>query len=444
MSVNNYDKPKRKIQLSIIAIITILIIALSYFIYCRYQQSKTIILPVENYFIESNTEGINLIGEKWLKEYMGQYQQKYLPRNKKIINYTIDSINVLENNIIQINFSVVPKKLNENLAFLLNGAVQEDKIQCQWVLWFSEKPTSNENSIYTVTKFQRPAGYDLEKYNTSGEKEKDEYKNKYVNEVPYKEQKYTYKIQDRILYVSYDGGKAWKEVPVSLEALVQVGDGKAYYNKLQEGSYVITPEKTAFIYGGSRESELMITYTEDMGENWSTAKINSDLDSARVRFCSFPSVKVGYAIVAGGRAMSQEGQSIYQTTDGGTTWKEMGAGPRTSLLYSGGFIDEKVGFMSYPKIEGAETNFYRTEDGGKTFEPIVLPVVKEQWMGVTLEPFIQPEIPYVEQGQLFLLVGQGEQGDFKGGTVMAKYKSNDGGKTWVFVQLEDHPIEEIG
>ncbi|GAB6180091.1 hypothetical protein JCM14036_14100 [Desulfotomaculum defluvii] len=71
--------------------------------------------------------------------------------------------------------------------------------------------------------------------------------------------------------------------------------------------------------------------------------------------------------------MSQ-GQLIYKTTNGGATWKEVGSGPSTWLLQSGDFVDENLGFMSYPKIEGANTNLYRTEDGGKTFEPVILPV----------------------------------------------------------------------
>ncbi|HBI27068.1 MAG TPA: hypothetical protein DDY25_05005, partial [Peptococcaceae bacterium] len=245
---------------------------------------------------------------------------------------------------------------------------------------------------------------------------------------------YTYKIENGICSVSYDHANTWREVPVPLETLAKVGDGHSYYNQLQQGSFLITPEKTAFLYGGTRENKLMITYTEDMGAIWKTAEIGAQLESIRVKFCSFPTVSVGYVIAAGDRTMSQEGQAIYQTTDGGSSWNEVGYGPSTWLLQYGGFVDENVGFMSYPKIDGAETNFYRTEDGGKTFEPIILPIVEEEWMGISLEPYIQPETPYFEGGQLFLLVGQGGQGDFMGGNVMAKYKSEDMGKTWSFVE----------
>jgi hypothetical protein len=325
--------------------------------------------------------------------------------------------------------------LDEKASALWNGVLEEKKVSCQWVLWFDKHSQSDGSIQYTVVELQRPAGYDLEKYQTSGEKEKDEYKHQYVDEVPYEKQQYTYKIEKEKCYVSYDNATTWKEVPVPLKTLVEVGDGRAYYNKLQLGSYIITPEKTDFVYGGTRETGLMITYTEDKGTTWNTSEINGKFNSARVRFCSFSGVSVGYVIAAGDRAMSQEIQTIYKTTDKGATWKEIGQGPSNWRLYSGGFIDEKIGFMSYPKVQGAETNFYRTEDGGKTFSPIILPVVKEEWQGLTLEPFIQPEMPYLENGQLILLVGQGDQGDFKGGTVMAKLKSNDMGKTWTFVEM---------
>lgn len=93
--------------------------------------------------------------------------------------------------------------------------------------------------------------------------------------------------------------------------------------------------KTAFVYGGTRENKLMITYTEDMGATWKTAEIGAQLETIRVKFCSFPTVSVGYVIAAGDRTMSQEGQAIYQTTDGGSSWNEVGYGPSTWLLQYG-------------------------------------------------------------------------------------------------------------
>ena len=445
MPIDNHNESKRKIyRMGAILCITILTIGLGYFGYYKYQQSKIQLQPPEGFSVELKTEDLNQVGEKWLEAYTEQYRQKYLPRDQKLLEYSIDDIQIKESNVIQIDFSIVTRQLDERVAYDWNGVLEEKKIRCQWVLWFDKKTTYEDAIVYTVTKLQRPAGYDLEKYQTSGEKEKDEYKHQYLDEIPYEQQQYTYKIENGTCYVSYDNANTWKEVPVPVETLVEVGDGKAYYNQLQQGSYLITPEKTAFVYGGTRENGLKVTYTEDMGTTWKTSEISAQLDSARLKFCSFPTATVGYVIATGDRTMSQEQQIIYRTTDGGATWQEIGYGPSTWLLQTGGFVDENVGFMSYPKVEGAETNFYRTEDGGKTFEPIILPIVQKEWMGSTYEPFIQPEMPYYQNGDLFLLVGQGDQGDFKGGTVMAKFKSHDMGKTWSFIELIDPPSQERG
>lgn len=445
MFVDSNKEPRKKIyRVGTMFCAAILILAACYLGYYKYQQSKVKFQSPEGFSVEVNTKDLTIVGTKWLEAYTEQYRGKFVPRNQRLIEYSIDGIEVKETNVIQIDFSIVTKKLDEGSAYNWDGVVDENKVKSQWVLWFKEETNPEGTFTYTATKLQRPAGYDLERYQISGEKERDEYKHEYEAEIPYENQQYTYKIENRIVYVSYDNGSTWKEVPIPLETLVAVGDGKPYYNKLQEKSYVITPEKTAFAYGGTRENPLMMIHSEDGGITWKTSEISKTLDSTRVKFCSFPTATVGYVIATGGRTMSQEGQIIYKTTNGGDTWKEMGAGPSTWLLQSASFVDENLGFMSYPKVEGADTNFYITQDGGKTFEPVILPVHKEEWMGVIFEPFIQPETPYVKDDQLFLLVGQGEQGDFKGGTVMAKYKSEDRGKTWSFVELVESPSKEIG
>ena len=61
-----------------------------------------------------------------------------------------------------------------------------------------------------------------------------------------------------------------------------------------------------------------------------------------------------------------------------------------------------------------------------------------------LTPFVQPEIPYFENDELYLMVGQGPDSDYKGGRLMAKFKSNDLGMTWEFVEYVEPPVTEIG
>lgn len=444
MSYDKGNKLKKKKHWIIILCLAIILIGSIYFIYYKYQQSKIILREPEGFSVEIKSNNLTLVGEKWLEEYTDQFYQKYLPRNKKLINYSIDDIYILEDNVIQIDFNIETKVVDGQTALLWNGVLEDSKVKCQWVLWFDKESTLNETIVYMVTKVQRPAAYDLEKYQTSGEKEKDEYEQEFVNEIPFNEERYTYKIEDKKCYVSYDVGKTWTLVPVDLDTLTEVGDGNSYYNKLQEGSFIITPKKTAIVYGGTRQTNLLITYTDNMGVTWNTAIVSEQLNSNRIKFCSFPTDKVGYIIATSDRTMSQERQIIFKTTDGGITWKEMGFGPSTWLLTNGGFIDENIGFMSYPKVEGAETNFYRTIDGGKSFAAIKLPIREEEWMDSTFEPFIEPETPYLENGILYVMVGQGPAGDFKGGTLKAKYKSEDMGETWIFDELIEPQIRTIG
>lgn len=444
MSIDDRNKLNKKKNWIIILCLAIILIGSIYYIYYRYHQNKIIIQEPQGFSIEIKSDNLTLVGVKWLDAYNKQFQQRYLPRNKKLVNYSIDDIYILEDNVIQVDFTVETKAVDDESSLFWDGILIDSKIKSQWVLWFDKENTINDTIVYTVTKLQRPAGYDLEKYQTSGEKEKDEYEQEYKNEILFEDRQYTYKIEDERCYVSYDGGNTWTLVPVDLETLVEVGDGNSYYNQLQEGSYFITPEKTAFIYGGTMQSELLVTSSTDKGVTWNTAKVSEQLNNTRLKFISFPTGTVGYVIATNERTMSQERQIIYKTNDGGTSWQEMGYGPSTWLLNSGGFIDENIGFMSYPKIEGEETNFYRTKDGGKSFEPINLPIYKEEWLGTVFEPFIQPETPFIENDDLFVMVGQGPQGDFKGGTLMAKYKSEDMGITWEFIELVEPPSKEIG
>jgi hypothetical protein len=347
--------------------------------------------------------------------------------------------------VIQINFTVIPKVVNDKNVSLWKGVLKGSQIQCQWVLWLNKQAMTDGAMAYSVFQQQTPAGYDLQKYNESEQKSKDENYQQAIKETSGQQNQYTYKIDNNKCSISYNGGKTWIEVPLVLKRLVSVGDGTPNYYALQEGSYLISPQKTAFLYGGGGSvTGLEIIYSEDEGKTWHTSEIDNQLRSARVKFISFPTSSVGYAISSEGRTMSQESQVIYKTTDGGVTWKTVGYGPKNYLINSGGFSDESVGFISYPKIDGEPNNFYRTEDGGKTFKPVTLPVVKEEFMGATLEPFVEPKTPYIENGKLLVLVGQGPQGDYKGGRIMGKYQSNDKGKTWTFIEQVDPSIQTNG
>lgn len=100
------------------------------------------------------------------------------------------------------------------------------------------------------------------------------------------------------------------------------------------------------------------------------------------------------------------------------------------------FVDEKVGFIIISWGGEEEGAVYRTDDGGKTFEPSYIPSpMIEAANGTFYNPYVLPEKIYEEEGLLYLEVSQGayktyesEQGYCKG-----LYSSDDLGLHWDYV-----------
>ncbi|MEH6943647.1 hypothetical protein [Bacillus sp. JJ722] len=82
--------------IGIVALITAILISVSYFMYFNYQQNKIEFKQIEGFSITTKTKNMTLVGEKWLDNYIAQYQQKYVSREKKVEKYEIDGITVLD------------------------------------------------------------------------------------------------------------------------------------------------------------------------------------------------------------------------------------------------------------------------------------------------------------------------------------------------------------
>ena len=104
------------------------------------------------------------------------------------------------------------------------------------------------------------------------------------------------------------------------------------------------------------------------------------------------------------------------------------------------FLDEKLGFSCLAYSGGAYGSLYRTEDGGKTFANIEYPSAQRFLPdGTYYNPYVMPEQIYEEDGKLYMVVGQGPNGDYYGedGKRNALYASEDTGKTWQFIEEID-------
>ncbi|GGE30217.1 hypothetical protein GCM10011391_06000 [Pullulanibacillus camelliae] len=250
-------------------------------------------------------------------------------------------------------------------------------------------------------------------------------------------EKNAYTIYRQHLQVTYDHGKRWLNVPVSIDELFK-GDYSGPKDTLINGSYVITPERTAFVVG---EGPLLsILQSTDQGKTWKRYNVGSPFPGVRLRFLGFTSSQEGYLIISGDRTMHQEGNSVLKTHDGGQSWAVAGAVPVTYMLSDGGFINDKLGFMSFgSRGNPAHPVFYRTLDGGKTWSEVHIPI-PAKFSGI----FTEAEVPTFKGTKGTLLVNQGDMGDYQGGDVLAQFTSNDQGATWTFEKVVEPEASNAG
>jgi len=249
----------------------------------------------------------------------------------------------------------------------------------------------------------------------------------------------SYIIRNDNLYISYDGGSQWKLVPITLEELLDRGDGLIpllykYYDDssnfyLEDESYYITPQKTVFVYGGSSEIPLSMISSNDGGNTWTKTVVDTTLDGVRRTFISFSeNGDYGNLVVAGNRTMHSEISTIYKTNDGGCTWSKVNYNSWDDsyhfLTISATFSTDKIGFIT---TKGSQDAFY-TLDGGLTWNPLLF---KEK-----PESLYDLNFAYVKN---FV----GNKGTIYVGTYdlekpyYYKYVTDDYGLTWKFIGVED-------
>ncbi|PLR96509.1 WD40/YVTN/BNR-like repeat-containing protein [Bacillus sp. T33-2] len=243
-----------------------------------------------------------------------------------------------------------------------------------------------------------------------------------------------YQFQNEQLQVSYDNGSHWRTVPVSFEDLF-FGEYNGSKQELIEGSYMINPERTAFVVGD--ETGLRLIQSEDRGKTWTEADVPSPIPRVRLRLLGFTSEKNGYLILTGDRAMSFEANAILKTNDGGKSWYQAGSVQATNtLLTDGGFVNDRLGFISFGTFSALDHPdrpfLFRTADGGRNWSEVPVQIPAE-YQGI----FTIAEVPAFDGNQGTLLVNQGPNGDFQGGKVLAKFISADEGATWSFTGIVD-------
>lgn len=200
-----------------------------------------------------------------------------------------------------------------------------------------------------------------------------------------------YKIENGILYISYDGKNVIK-VPGVFEGVTSFDDGK----------YKISKEKTFFVKYNNGNEEFI--FSDNMGISWKT----TELGVTSVQNIDFINSNTGYMLEFKDVAMGIAFGDIKKTKDGGKTWNVVfnGIGNTDDKVFKIGsnieFIDENIGFLTMPSTGGETSELYITKDGGFNFSKLELEQTEE---GKNIYDYYN--LPKEENGELILEIGQG-------------------------------------
>ena len=151
----------------------------------------------------------------------------------------------------------------------------------------------------------------------------------------------------------------------------------------------------------------------------------------------FINENLGYQLSVVDAALGSRFYALLQSKDGGKNWETINSDPYLNHTgFSAGitFINESLGFIALSHSGGIQAELYRTIDGGLSYEKISMPTIEVPLIEDQIqEPFDFPGMPYEQDGKILILVGQGQDGDYKSG-IGALYQSKDQGKTWTFVR----------
>lgn len=191
-------------------------------------------------------------------------------------------------------------------------------------------------------------------------------------------------------------------------------------------------DKIAFV-----KIDNKVLHTKNSGVNWEESKISSSKDKEKLLNATFSFINenTGWMLVNNGFATGHSPFDIFRTTNQGATWQlilHIGYGNNSTNSLSDTinpnkitFIDNSHGFLTGEANEENEVIFYKTNDSGKTWRKIKLPLPKLQ-QGELIS-IAAPEFFDNKNGILSITI-RGTKSEY---TLF--YTTRDQGNTWQYL-----------
>lgn len=370
---------------------------------------------------------ITSITEEWFQKWAEGHEGWQVPPSYRLKSAKIVSLDELEEGYIEVHYRAAisgwSRKVVQNLQLISTDTKNE--YDGEWVLrWKMGK------DAWVIEEEMSPVQYQIQTPEFAEETKEPQTAHFAYN----KEQEQSYYVRDGVLYVTYDGGETFLEVPDGYDPVCGTPNG-LYNEYLPENSYLVSEALTAFV--GYQNRQTILIYSRDQGQTWKQNVIyeggyraNTFL-SATEQYC--------YATFAVDRTGGSDYYGTFRSTDL-ENW-EMVSQPEE--LYSNAtcvfWKDDHTGYY------GKYNQYYLTQDGGASYELYELPQNEEIIDELGYNPYDSLEAMYQEDGFTYMRIGQGDDGDYArdGKLLKALYQSEDG-IHFSFVEEQLDTLEEAG
>ena len=375
--------------------------------------------------IQTENTDVKKVTEQWFAEFFKQYEGPFVPFEFRIRDKRVKTIEVLnkEEGFVQLDYEFRPASDNPYVTSYYTAALQENGWYVAQVVLQLEKTLNG----YTVKNKMSPVQYQIQTDPSLRKPPTTHYATA--------DRKETYAFSQNQLYVTYDAGKIFTEVPLPYEDIA--GTNNSTYNELLPAhGYIVSRDFTAFVCYDETGSYLQ--YSEDMGKTWEKSRIISRTYRGDTLYLS-KTENSCYITLATDRSLGHEYYSTFKSSDL-KTWKQLFGkvlNEKRDII----FLSDETAYIGAGTDEQGNPLVYYTEDDGNTYTTLTIPAHEVERLGSSFKPFVQMEYVYQERGITYMIVAQGTDGDYikNNALVKGRYKSKDGINFTFDKEISDSP-----